>query len=117
MKSVKYASYKATEWANSYLNFKVNVDAGLETMNMPLSMETSDTYVENNKAYFIAKVSNFINTEDLGKDSNDTMNLKVTGTNSDIKFSYKDSEGNTVEEKSDTLDLTYLFTKNKTVEI
>ncbi len=111
------ASYKATEWANSYLNFKVNVDAGLETMNMPLSMETSDTYVENNKAYFIAKISNFINIEDLGKDSNDTMNLKVSGTNSDIKFSYKDSEGNIVEEKSDTLDLTYLFTKNKTVEI
>ena len=111
------ASYKATEWANSYLNFKVNVDAGLEEMNMPLSMETSDTYVENNKAYFIAKISNFINIEDLGKDSNDTMNLKVTGTNGDIKFSYKDSEGNTVEEKSDTLDLTYLFTKNKTVEI
>ncbi len=111
------ASYKATEWANSYLNFKVNVDAGLETMNMPLSMETSDTYVENNKAYFIAKISNFINMEDLGKDSNDTMNLKITGTNSDIKFSYKDSEGNTVEEKSATLDLTYLFTKNKTVEI
>ena len=111
------ASYKATEWANSYLNFKVNVDAGLETMNMPLSMETSDTYVENNKAFFIAKISNFINMEDLGKDSNDTMNLKVSGTNSDIKFSYKDSEGNTVEEKSDTLDLTYLFTKNKTVEI
>ena len=111
------ASYKATEWANSYLNFKVNVDAGLETMNMPLSMETSDTYVENNKAYFIAKISNFINMEDIGKDSNDTMNLKVTGTNSDIKFSYKDSEGNTVEEKSATLDLTYLFTKNKTVEI
>ena len=111
------ASYKATEWANSYLNFKVNVDAGLETMNMPLSMETSDTFVENNKAYFIAKISNFINIEDLGKDSNDTMNLKVTGTNSDIKFSYKDSEGNTVEEKSEILDLTYLFTKNKTVEI
>ena len=111
------ASYKATEWANSYLNFKVNVDAGLETMNMPLSMETSDTYVENNKTYFIAKISNFINIEDIGKDSNDTMNLKITGTNSDIKFSYKDSEGNTVEEKSDTLDLTYLFTKNKTVEI
>ena len=111
------ASYKATEWANSYLNFKVNVDAGLETMNMPLSMETSDTYVENNKAYFIAKISNFINIEDLGKDSNDTMNLKISGTNRDIKFSYKDGEGNTVEEKSDTLDLTYLFTKNKTVEI
>ena len=111
------ASYKATEWANSYLNFKINVDAGLETMNMPLSMETSDTYVENNKAYFIAKISNFINIEDLGKDSNDTMNLKISGTNSDIKFSYKDSEGNIVEEKSDTLDLTYLFTKNKTVEI
>ena len=111
------ASYKSTEWANSYLNFKVNVDAGLETMNMPLSMETSDTYVENNKAYFIAKISNFINIEDLGKDSNDTMNLRISGTNSDIKFSYKDSEGNAVEEKSDMLDLTYLFTKNKTVEI
>ena len=111
------ASYKATEWANSYLNFKVNVDAGLETMNMPLSMETSDTFVENNKAYFIAKISNYVNAEDAGLASNDKMNLKVIGTNSDIKFSYKDSEGNTVEEKSATLDLTYLFTKNKTVEI
>ena len=113
----KNASYKATEWANSYLNFKVNVDAGLETMNMPLSMETSNTYVENNKAYFIAKISNFINIEDLGKDSNNTMNLKISGTNSDIKFSYKDSEGNSSSTQTDNLDLTYQFDKNKTVEI
>ena len=111
------ASYKATEWANSYLNFKVNVDAGLETMNMPLSMETSDTYVENNKAYFIAKISNYVNAEDAGLASNDKMNLKVTGTNSDIKFSYKDSEGNSSSTQTDNLDLTYQFDKNKTVEV
>ena len=111
------ASYKATEWANSYLNFKVNVDAGLEEMNMPLSMETSDTYVENNKAYFIAKISNYVNAEDAGLASNDKMNLKVTGTNSDIKFSYKDSEGNSSSTQTDNLNLTYQFDKNKTVEV
>ena len=42
---------------------------------------------------------------------------ETTISDTDTNASYKDSEGNTAEEKSDTLDLTYLFTKNKTVEI
>ena len=113
------ADYKTDEWNNAYVSLKVNVNGNLDTMNMPLSIETSDTYVENNKAYFIAKISNFYDMNDLGKtlDNADNMNLKITGTNSDIVFSYKDSEGNVIEETSETLDLNYIFNKNKTVEI
>ena len=51
------ADYTTDEWANSYVSLKVNVDGKLDEMNIPLSIETSDTYVENNKAYFITKIS------------------------------------------------------------
>ena len=113
------ADYTADTWNKSYISLKLGVDGKLETMNMPLSIETSDTFVENNKAYFIAKISNFYDINDLGKtlENADNMNLKITGTNSDIVLSYKDSEGNVVEETSETLDLDYIFNKNKTIEI
>ena len=109
--------YTTEEFKNSYASLKVEVEGLIEKMNMPLSIETSDTYVENNKAYFIAKISNYHKPEDLGKNANDEMKLEITGTNSDIVFSYKDSEGNVVTETSEKLDLNYLFNKNKSVEI
>ena len=111
--------YTVDEWNNAYASLKVNVNGNLETMNMPLSIETSDTFVENNNAYFIAKISNFYDINDLGKtlDTTDNLKFQVTGTNSDMVFSYKDSEGNIVEETSETLNLEYLFNKNKTVEV
>lgn len=113
------ADYKTDEWNNSYISLKLSVDGKLETMNMPLSIETNDTFVENNKSYFIAKVSNFYDMSDLGKTlgTNDNMKLEISSTNSDIVFSYKDSDGNEIEETKETLDLTYLFNKNKTVEV
>ena len=86
-------------------------------MNMPLSIETSDTYVENNKAYFMVNLSNYTDVSTYGLRSSDTMDLVIESTNDNIEFSYKDSLGNVVEETSETLDLNYLFNKNKTIEV
>ena len=81
--------YTVDEWNNAYASLKVNVNGNIETMNMPLSIETSDTFVENNNAYFIAKISNFYDINDLGKtlDTTDNLKFQVTGTNSDMVFS------------------------------
>jgi len=86
---------------------------------MPLSIETDENYVENGKSYFIAKVSNYLdmNQEGIKLATLDEMNLKIDGTNSDILFTYKDSEGNEGVTPSETLDLTYIFETNKTVEV
>ena len=111
--------YTLEEWNNSYVSLKVNVDGKLDEMNIPLSIETSDTYVENNKAYFITKISNYLNVSEEGKflETPDNMNLEITGTNSDVLFAYKDSEGNEVTTGSESLTLNYNFTTNKNVEI
>ena len=111
--------YTIEEWNNSYLSLKVKVDGKLDEMNMPLAIETNDTYVENNKAYFIAKVSNYLDMTQAGRslETSDTMNLEITGTNNDVLFAYKDSEGNEVTTGSESLSLDYNFTTNKTVEV
>ena len=113
------ADYTTDEWANSYVSLKVNVDGKLDEMNMPLSLETNETYVENNKAYFITKISNYLDISQAGRslETADAMNLVITGTNSDMLFAYKDSEGNEVTTGSESLSLDYNFTTNKTVEV
>ena len=111
--------YTIDEWNNSYVSVKVNVDGNLESMNMPLALETDETYVENNKAYFIAKISNFLDMNQAGisLQSTDNMKLEITGTNSDVLFAYKDSEGGEDETPVESLSLEYDFATNKTVEV
>ena len=111
--------YTIEEWNNTYLSIKVNVDGNLENMNMPLSIETDETYVENNKAYFIAKISNFINMNESGINlqATDNMKVEITSTNSDVLFAYKDSEGGEDETEKESLNLEYNFLTNKIVEL
>ena len=111
--------YTIEEWNNSYVSVKVNVDGNLESMNMPLALETDETYVENNKAYFIAKISNFLDMNQAGisLQATDNMKLEITGTNSDVLFAYKDSEGGEDETPVESLSLEYAFQTNKTVEV
>ena len=111
--------YTIDEWNNSYVSVKVNVDGNLESMNMPLALETDETYVENNKAYFIAKISNFLDMNQAGiaLQATDNMKLEITGTNSDVLFAYKDSEGGEDETPVESLSLEYNFQTNKTVEV
>ena len=111
------ADYTAEVWNNSYASLKVNVDGNLQTMNMPLSIETGDTMVENNKAYFMVNLSNYTNISTYGLRSSDTMDLVIEGTNDDIEFSYKDSLGNEVTEPAESLNLSYPFNKNTNVEV
>ena len=111
--------YTIEEWNNSYVSVKVNVDGNLDSMNMPLALETDETYVENNKAYFIAKISNFLDMNQAGiaLQATDNMKLEITGTNSDVLFAYKDSEGGEDETPVESLSLEYNFQTNKTVEV
>ena len=111
--------YTIDEWNNSYVSVKVNVDGNLDSMNMPLALETDETYVENNKAYFIAKISNFLDMNQAGiaLQATDNMKLEITGTNSDVLFAYKDSEGGEDETPVESLSLEYNFQTNKTVEV
>ena len=111
--------YTIDEWNNSYVSVKVNVDGNLESMNMPLALETDETYVENNKAYFIAKISNYLDVNQAGisLQSTDNMKLEISGTNSDVLFAYKDSEGGEDETPVESLSLEYNFATNKTVEV
>ena len=113
------SDYTIDEWNNSYVSVKVNVDADLESMNMPLALETDETYVENNKAYFIAKISNFLDMNQAGisLQSTDNMKLEISGTSSDVLFAYKDSEGGEDETPVESLSLEYAFATNKTVEV
>ena len=113
------SDYTIEEWNNSYVSVKVNVDGNLESMNMPLALETDETYVENNKAYFIAKISNYldINQAGISLQATDNMKLEISGTNSDVLFAYKDSEGGEDETPVESLSLEYDFTTNKTVEV
>ena len=111
--------YTIDEWNNSYVSVKVNVDGNLESMNMPLALETDETYVENNKAYFIAKISNYLDVNQAGisLQLTDNMKLEISGTNSDVLFAYKDSEGGEDETPVESLSLEYDFATNKTVEV
>ena len=113
------SDYTIEEWNNSYVSVKVNVDGNLDSMNMPLALETDETYVENNKAYFIAKISNYfdVNQAGISLQATDNMKLEISGTNSDVLFAYKDSEGGEDETPVESLSLEYDFATNKTVEV
>ena len=114
------ADYDTDTFKNSYANVKVAVQGDFVEKNIPLYVEADKTMVENNQAYFIATVTNNTptSTYSLTRSTvNDVMNLKITGTNSDIVFSYKDSLGNVSEETSETLDLVYNFNTKTSVEV
>ena len=113
------ASYTTDEWANAYLSLKVRVDGNLESMNMPLMVENNETFVENNKAYLIVNIKNYENPSEEGEmlTENDEMKLEISGTNSDVVFSYKDSLGNEVTETSETLTLNYSLNRKTSVEV
>ena len=113
------ASYTTEEWANAYLSLKVRVDGNLESMNMPLMVENNETFVENNKAYLIVNLKNYENPDEENEmlAENDEMKLEISGTNSDVEFSYKDSLGNEVTDTSDTLTLNYSLNKKTNIEV
>ena len=111
------ADYSTSVFENSYASVKVAVYGDFVEKNIPLVVDNEDTYVENNKSYFYATISNYINSIDVGKNANDNMQLVVTSTNPNVLFSYKDSEGTVVEETTSTLDISYLFNKKKDVTV
>ena len=113
------ADYTTDEWANASISLKLKVDGDLNYKQVPLKVETNNTYVENNKSYFLATVSNYLNTDEEGEllDTIDKMNLTINNTNNNVLFTYKDSLGNVDTTKQENLDLSYDFNKKQSVQV
>ena len=113
------ADYTTDEWANATISLKLKVDGDLNYKQVPLKVETNNTYVENNKSYFLATVSNYLNTEEEGQilDTIDKMNLTINNTNNNVLFTYKDSLGNVDNTKQENLNLSYDFNKKQSVQV
>ena len=113
------ADYTTDEWANSSISLKLKVDGDLNYKQVPLKVETNNTYVENNKSYFLATVSNYLNTSEEGQilDTIDKMNLTINNTNNNVLFTYKDSLGNVNNTKQENLNLSYDFNKKQSVQV
>lgn len=113
------ADYTTDEWANSSISLKLKVDGDLNYKQVPLKVETNNTYVENNKSYFLATVSNYLNTSEEGEllDTIDKMNLTINNTNNNVLFTYKDSLGNVNNTKQENLNLSYDFNKKQSVQV
>ena len=113
------ADYTTDEWANSSISLKLKVDGDLNYKQVPLKIETNNTYVENNKSYFLATISNYLNTSEEGQilDTIDKMNLTINNTNNNVLFTYKDSLGNVNNTKQENLNLSYDFNKKQSVQV
>lgn len=113
------ADYTTDEWANSSISLKLKVDGDLNYKQVPLKIDTNNTYVENNKSYFLATISNYLNTSEEGQilDNLDKMNLTINNTNNNVLFTYKDSLGNINNTKQENLNLSYDFNKKQSVQV
>ena len=113
------ADYATDEWANATISLKLKVDGDLNYKQVPLKVETNNTYVENNKSYFLATVSNYLNTSEEGEllDTIDKMNLTINNTKNNVLFTYKDSLGNINNTKQENLNLSYDFNKKQSVQV
>ena len=113
------ADYTTDEWANASISLKLKVDGDLNYKQVPLKIDTNNTYVENNKSYFLATISNYLNTSEEGEllDTIDKMNLTINNTNNNVLFTYKDSLGNVNNTKQENLNLSYDFNKKQSVQV
>ena len=113
-----YTAHKdpLTDYKNRYASVKILVSGDLKEKSLPSTVSTNDTYVENGKSYFRVKLTNDYLLEEEGEllEENDTVRIVITNPENKLYFTYRDSEGNEEETQSDSLDLTYIYNKNKT---
>ena len=121
-------SYSDEEWPNCYVSLKVKIDANMKEMNVPLAISSSphdtrvDNFLENGKSFFITEIKNFLDPNEEGDSltTPDDMNLKVTSSNPDIRFSYtvlNNGANTTISNQSDYLDLDYQFNTKLTKQV
>lgn len=113
------ATYNQDTYKYHYASIKFGVDGDLNEKSLPSSTTTRDSYVENGKSYFLTNLTNDYLLEDEGKllDSNDTVKLEITNPDNLLYFNYIDSRGNENNENNESLNLTYTYNKNETVNI
>lgn len=111
------------EWnslENNSLSFKVKVEAfdGIWVENGIQGLDVSNLYVENNTKQFITRITNYSDSSQKGQSiPSENWELQVLNDDGSYTFSYLDSEGNNVSTESNSLDLTYAFTENKTISV
>ncbi len=84
-----------------------------------LSVDTDDTYIENNEAFFMISIDNF-KTEDgqtivTSSDIDYTLTIENTGSNTGL-FRYVDDDGNTNTTGQERVEVTRRIGKNKTTQ-
>ena len=113
-----YTAHKdpLTDYKNRYASVRILVSGDLKEKSLPSTVSTNDTYVENGKSYFRVKLTNDYLLEEEGEllEENDTVRIVITNPENKLYFTYRDSEGNEEETQSESLDLTYIYNKNKT---
>ena len=106
----------STDFKNYYASIKIAVNGDMQQKSLPSSVRTSDTFVENGRSYFRVNLSNDYLLEEEGEllDENDTVRIVITNPENKLYFTYRDSEGNTELTQSESLDVTYVYNRNKT---
>ena len=84
-----------------------------------LSVDTDDTYIENNEAFFMISIDNF-KTEDgqtivTSSYIDYTLTIENTGSNTGL-FRYVDDDGNTNTTGQERVEVTRRIGKNKTTQ-
>ncbi len=103
----------STDFKNHYASIKIAVQGDMKEKSLPLSIKTSDTFVENGKSYFLGSITNDYLLEDEGKslDSQDVVEVTITNPENKLLFSYTD--GGDVSSTSETIVLTYNYLVNR----
>ena len=112
-------TYSQDDYPNHYASVKVAVEADMNAKSLPAASITRSSYVENGKSYFMTKLSNDYKLEDEGEllDTNDVIKLEITNPDNLLYFQYRDSKGNEDTTNNTSLDLTYIYNKNETIDI
>ena len=112
-------TYSQDDYPNHYASVKVAVEADMNAKSLPAASITRSSYVENGKSYFMTKLSNDYKLEDEGEllDNNDVIKLEITNPDNLLYFQYRDSKGNEDTTNNTSLDLTYTYNKNETIDI
>ena len=112
-------TYNQDTYKDHYASVKVAVRADMNEKSLPATSITRSSYVENGKSYFMTKLSNDYKLEEEGEllDTNDIIKLEITNPDNLLYFQYRDSKGNEDTTNNTSLDLTYTYNKNETIDI
>ena len=116
--NVDGVTYLMDDWNKVYASIRVKVTGDMGEKSLPLTVQTSDEYVESSKSYFRAKMSNDYVSTDEGKvlETPDVLKLEISNPENKLYFNYRDSKGNEDLTNRESLTLNYTYSKNETID-